>query len=169
LKNKVETEHYTEVLDRLIAKGSFKPMNGVNLTVTYHDPCYLGRHNGIYDAPRRVLKSIPGLRLVEMENNRQRSLCCGGGGGGPWKIYPPEQRFGVLRVRQALETGADVIATACPYCIRMLNEAIHELNIGNKIKVQDISELLLTSVEIPDAVGKVQPHIASLEQEDCHV
>ena len=165
----MDTEHYTEVLDRLIAGGRIKPVNPAGMTVTYHDPCYLGRHNGIYDAPRRILSSIPGLRLVEMENNRNRSLCCGGGGGGPWKVYPPEQRFGLHRVRQALDTGADVIATACPYCIRMLNEAVAELNIGNKIKVQDISELLLTSVEIPDATGNIHTHIPSLEQEDCHV
>jgi len=169
LKDKVETEHYTEVLDRLIAGGRIKPVNPAGLTVTYHDPCYLGRHNGIYDAPRRVLDSIPGLKLVEMENNRKRSLCCGGGGGGPWKEYPPEQRFGVARVRQAIDAGAEVIATACPYCIRMLNEAVAELKIGNKMKVQDISELVLTSVEIPDAAGNIHTHITSLEQEDCHV
>ena len=89
LKNAVDTEHYIELLDRLITKGRIKPVHGLDLTVTYHDPCYLGRHNGIYDAPRRVLNSIPGLRLVEMENNRERSLCCGGGGGGLWKEYPP--------------------------------------------------------------------------------
>ncbi len=169
LKKTVDIEHYTETLDRLIKKGILKPVNSINLKVTYHDPCYLGRHNGIYDAPRQVLKSIPGLKLVEMENNRERSLCCGGGGGGPWKEYPTEKRFGIHRVGQALDIGADVIATACPYCIRMLNEAIVELNIGNKIKVQDISELALTSVEFPDAAGKVHTHIPSLEQEDCHV
>ncbi len=169
LKNAVDTEHYIELLDRLIAKGRIKPVGMVDMTVTYHDPCYLGRHNGIYDAPRRVLNSIPKLRLVEMENNRERSLCCGGGGGGLWKEYPLDQRFGVVRVRQAIKTGADVIATACPYCIRMLNEAITELNVENKIQVQDISELVLTSVEFSNDTKKSHTHITSLEQEDCHV
>jgi Fe-S oxidoreductase len=169
LKNTVETEHYIELLDRLIATGRIKPVGMVDITVTYHDPCYLGRHNGIYDAPRRVLNSIPKLRLVEMENNRERSLCCGGGGGGLWKEYPRDQRFGVVRVRQAIKTGADVIATACPYCIRMLNEAITELNVENKIQVQDISELVLTSVEFSNDTKKSHTHITSLEQEDCHV
>ncbi len=171
LKNTIESEHYIELFDRLIAKRQIIPSRVIDLKVTYHDPCYLGRHNGIYDAPRRVLKSIPGLTLIEMDNNRGRSLCCGGGGGGPWKQYPPEHRFGVVRVRQAMKTGASVIATACPYCIRMLNEAIVELKVGNRITVQDISELLLTSVEFFDEKPNEKPDTKTicLEQEDCHV
>ncbi|MBU4131147.1 MAG: 4Fe-4S dicluster domain-containing protein [Proteobacteria bacterium] len=175
LKNTIESEHYIELFDRLIAKGQITPSRAIDLKVTFHDPCYLGRHNGIYDAPRRVLKSIPGLTLVEMDNNRSRSLCCGGGGGGPWKQYPPDHRFGVVRVNQAMKTGANVIATACPYCIRMLNEAIVELNVENRIKVQDISELLLTSVEFLDEKSTEKPQkkldtkTICLEQEDSHV
>ncbi|MBU1340212.1 MAG: 4Fe-4S dicluster domain-containing protein [Proteobacteria bacterium] len=169
LKNVVDTVHYIELVDQLIAKGQLKLVSPVDRTVTYHDPCYLGRHNKIFDAPRRVLENIPKLKLVEMENNRERSLCCGGGGGGPWKTYPQGQQFGVVRVRQALKTHADIIATACPYCMRMLNMAIEELDVKNKIKVQDISELLLTSVEFFDHSGKTHTNILSLEQEDCHV
>ena len=171
LKNTVQSEHYIELFDRLISKGQITLSRAIDQTVTYHDPCYLGRHNGIYDAPRRVLNSIPGLKLIEMDNNRGRSLCCGGGGGGPWKQYPTEHRFGVVRVRQAMKTGASVIATACPYCIRMLNEAIVELNVGNSIKVQDISELLLTSVEKSNEklIEKIDTKTICLEQEDCHV
>ena len=179
LEKPLASEHAVEILDRLIAKGDLTPTQKVDKIVTFHDPCYLGRHNGIYDAPRRVLKRIPGLKLVEMDNARERSLCCGGGGGGPWKLYPKEQRFGVLRINQALKTGADVIATACPYCIRMLNEAIVELRVENKIKVQDISELLLASIELSEHplseqissnhTEKTDTNILSLEQEDCHV
>jgi Fe-S oxidoreductase len=188
LENSLDAIHTIELFDRLLAEGQIKPFHDVDLKVTYHDPCYLGRHNNIYDAPRRVLTSIPKLKLVEMENNRERSLCCGGGGGGPWKIYPKEQRFGVLRVQQAMKTGADVIATACPYCIRMLNEAITELNVQDKIKVQEVGELLLASIELSNQpylnqnylnrsqdqphrgeTKKTDTHILSLEQEDSHV
>ncbi len=165
LKDRVESEHYVELLDRLMANGQICPVHSMDLRVTYHDPCYLGRHNGIFDAPRRVLARIPGVTLVEMDHNRQRSLCCGGGGGGPWKAYPPDQRFGVHRVNEALKTGAQVIATACPYCIRMLNEAITELNVQNRIKVQDLAELLLLSIESSNG----NTHTQSLELEACHV
>jgi len=169
LKNSVDSEHYVELLDRLIAKGHLKPMYSVDLKVTFHDPCYLGRHNGIYDAPRRVLKSIPGLKLVEMENSRERSFCCGGGGGGPWKKYPGDKRFGVVRIREAVNTGSDVIATACPYCIRMLNDAVTELGVQDKIKVQDVTELLLISIDFSDQTGKTDTHHMGHEQESCHV
>lgn len=174
LKNEIDTMHYIELLDTLITKGQLTPLKSVDITVTYHDPCYLGRHNNIYDAPRRVLNSIPGLNLVEMDNNREQSLCCGGGGGGPWKSLPQDQQFGVLRIKQAIKTGASIIATACPYCIRMLNDAIETLKVNDKIKVQDISELVLTSTEFPDDIKNRETknnekNILSLEQEDCHV
>ncbi len=147
LDGAVSSEHYTEVLDRLVADGRLRPAKAVERTVTYHDPCYLGRHNGIYEAPRRVLGSIPGLKLVEMPRNREESLCCGGGGGGAWAECPPEQRFAVLRVREALDTGAEVIATACPYCTLMLEDAVKVVGAEEEIAVQDAAELLAESVE----------------------
>jgi Fe-S oxidoreductase len=168
-EEKITSTHYTEILDQLIAQGRLVPVKAMDQTVTYHDPCYLGRHNRIYDAPRRVLKAIPKLKLVEMGHSRENSLCCGGGGGGPWKVYPTDQQFGVARVKEALAARATLIATACPYCIRMLNQAIETLNVKNKIQVRDISELLLTSVEFSDDTGRKETHILSLEQEDCHV
>jgi Fe-S oxidoreductase len=146
LEGFVASEHYAEVFDRLIADGRLKPAKAVDRTVTYHDPCYLGRHNGIYEAPRRVLRSIPGLKLVEMPHSGEDSLCCGGGGGGAWNEYPPEQRFAVLRVREALGTGAQVIATACPYCVRMLEDAVKSLGVEEQIVIQDVAELLAQSV-----------------------
>jgi Fe-S oxidoreductase len=146
LPRTVVSEHYTEVLDRLIAEGRLKPAGPLEQTVTYHDPCYLGRHNGIYDAPRRVLQSIPGLKLVEMPRNREESLCCGGGGGGAWAEYPLEERFAVLRVREALDTGAQAIATACPYCTLMLEDAVKVLGVEDRIAVKDVAELLAQSV-----------------------
>jgi Fe-S oxidoreductase len=151
---KVDTVHSTQLLDELIQKGTLKPVNRVDLKVTYHDPCYLGRHSSIYDAPRRILQSIPGVALIEMQNNRERSFCCGGGSGGPWKDRIGKESLGEVRVKEALGTGAEVIATACPYCIRQLNEAVAKLGVGNKIKVQEISELLLQSADLADTSRK---------------
>jgi Fe-S oxidoreductase len=146
LNGSLSTEHYTEVLDGLIAEGKLTPSRVADRTVTYHDPCYLGRQNGIYDAPRRVLESIPGLKLVEMPRSREESLCCGGGGGGAWSNYPAEERLGVLRVREALSTGAHVIATACPYCTQMLEDAVKVLGVEDRIEIRDVAELVAESV-----------------------
>jgi len=169
LKGSIAIEHYAELLDRLVAEGRLVPTATGASTVTYHDPCYLGRHNGIYEAPRRVLLSIPGLKLAEMASTREGSLCCGGGGGGAWSLDPPSQRFGVLRVREALATGAGVIATACPYCIRMLNEGVRELGVGNRIVVRDVAELLLQSVVMRDEAHLTKRVDVGFHREVCHV
>ena len=147
---KIANIHSTQLLDKLIRDGAIKPVNKLDLKVTYHDPCYLGRHSSIYDEPRRLLESIPGLTLLEMQNSRERSFCCGGGGGGPWKNSPGKRSLGEIRIEEAIGTGAEVVATACPYCIRTLNEAVAKLGAGNKIKVRDITELLLQSVGLSD-------------------
>ena len=93
--------HSTELLDELIQQGSIKPVNSLDLKVTYHDPCYLGRHSAIYDAPRRILEAIPGATLIEMQNNRERSFCCGGGSGGPWKERVGKESLGEIRIKEA--------------------------------------------------------------------
>ena len=165
LEENTKTIHYTELLDALITNGSLTPLTEVNSRVTYHDPCYLGRHNGIYEQPRRILQSIPGLKIIEMQNSRKRSQCCGGGGGGAWHILPIDESHGVQRVREAMDTGAEIIATACPYCIRMLNDAIAILGAQNKIAVRDVAELLLQSVEASYISGQT----TSANQEEYHV
>jgi Fe-S oxidoreductase len=104
-----------------------------------------------------------------MQNNRDRSFCCGGGGGGSWKESTTKESLGEIRVKEALGTGAAVIATSCPYCIRMLNEAIAKLGVGSKIKVQDITELLLQSVDLSDTSGKTGNNNMSFSQEGRHV
>ena len=166
LKGIVSSEHYTELFQRLVDKGRLRFTREVNLTVTYHDPCYLGRHNGIYDAPRHLLQSIPGLRLVEMFNSRENSVCCGGGGGGAWN---PDQRIGLTRVNEALGTGAEVIATACPYCIRVLNHAIEDLGVQNQITVKDVAELLVASIATGEAPMVEERIERELKQEVLHV
>jgi Fe-S oxidoreductase len=144
----VEKTHYSEILATLIETDAIRPVNEINARVTYHDPCYLGRHNGIYDAPRQVLQSIPGLEFVEMKSNRDRSFCCGGGGGGLCKDDSGKGSLGKIRIQEALDTGASILATACPYCIQMLNEAIEKMKVTHKIQVRDISEILLEAVDL---------------------
>jgi len=164
----IDVIHYTEIFDRLVADRRLRPTLPVAGTVTYHDPCYLGRHNGIYEAPRRVLQHIPGLKLVEMVNNRENSLCCGGGGGGAWRVDPPDQQFGIMRVHEALSTGAEVIVTACPYCLGMLNDAVEELGVGDRIVVRDLAEILLQSAATALAVDGHRTFGSKAAQEVMH-
>jgi Fe-S oxidoreductase len=117
-----EVVHITELLSELIEQGRLELTKEVAQKVTYHDPCYLGRHNGIYDAPRDILKKT-GVGLTEMRDSRQDSLCCGGGGGRIWMDTPKGERFADLRLAQAKEAGADVLVTSCPYCISNFEES----------------------------------------------
>jgi Fe-S oxidoreductase len=165
----VVVEHYTELLDRLVHAGRLRPFREVAAAVTYHDPCYLGRHNGIYEAPRRLLQSIPGLTLVEMAGNKENSQCCGGGGGGAWSDAPRSRRLGVLRVEEALESGAEVIATACPYCMCMLNDAIEALGVADRIAVRDLAELLWQSVMIGEETKMTERVDWGIDREVYHV
>lgn len=143
-----ELRHYTQVFDELINEGRLAPKKDMPLNVAYHDPCYLGRHNGIYEAPRNVLQSIPGVNYIELPRNREKSLCCGGGGGGIWAEVEVEKRFSVLRINEAREAGVQVIATACPFCMIMLEDGLKAVGIDEEeMKVQDVAELLYESVE----------------------
>ena len=169
LKDSVASEHYTELLDRLVLEGRLSPITEVAATVTYHDPCYLGRHHGIYEAPRRILQSIPGMTLIEMASNRANSLCCGGGGGGAWGDPAPRRRLGALRIEEALSSGAEVIATACPYCIGMLSDAVKAAGVEDRIAVRDLAELLWQSVKVTDEAKMTEPLDLGTEREVCHV
>jgi Fe-S oxidoreductase len=138
-------QHVSEVIAQSIESGKLKlkPLADSSKTYTYHDPCYLGRHNGTYDAPRTAMDRIPGLGRVEMKGNcRDRSFCCGG--GGLMLFYEPEeqQRMGVVRVQQAREAGADVIVTACPYCLTNIEDAIKVAGLEGKMEVLDLVELV---------------------------
>jgi Fe-S oxidoreductase len=144
--SEIEVKHYTQYVAELIDTGKLTFSNKVEKVVTYHDPCYLGRHNGIYDEPRRVLESIPGLELVEMPDSRESSLCCGGGGGRMWLETKKEERFADLRVKQALEVGAKVLVTACPYCLLNFEDSLLSMDIGDSMVIRDISELLLEAI-----------------------
>ena len=108
--------------------------------------CYLGRHNEIYDAPREVLKSIPGLELVEMAYCRENSLCCGGGGGRIWMETKKGERFSDIRIEQALEVGAEVLAVACPYCMSNFDDSVLTTGQEESIKISDIAELVAEAI-----------------------
>ncbi len=143
-----EVIHFSELLADLIKTGKLSPQKDFGgAKVTYHDPCYLGRHNSIYDAPREVIKAIPGLELVEMDRIREQSMCCGGGGGGLWVERAKGERLSDFRLEEALGTGASILATSCPYCIAMLEDSTRTANADDKIKVKDLSELILESIE----------------------
>jgi Fe-S oxidoreductase len=139
---KLQVEHISEVIAALLQQGKLELKNPVQATVTYHDPCYLGRYNGIFDAPRSVLKAIPGVTFVEMLRTRESSLCCGGGGGRMWMETKFGERFSDLRVPEALAVGATVLATACPYCISMLQDSRLNLDKESEIDVKDVTELV---------------------------
>jgi len=134
--------HMSRYLLELMDAGRLELAREVPKKVTYHDPCYLGRHNGLYDEPREVLKRIPGLELVEMTDRREQSLCCGGGGGRIWMETPKEERFSNLRLEQARETGASTLVTACPYCITNFEESRLTLDLEDVLDVKDLTEIV---------------------------
>ena len=137
-------EHISQVIAREVKTGKikFNPVEDPSNVYTYHDPCYLGRHNQIYDDPRNVLDAIPGLNRVEMSRSRDRSFCCGG--GGLMLFYEPkeDQRMGVMRVQMAAEAGANVIVTACPFCMTNIEDAIKVAGLEGKMTAIDLAELV---------------------------
>ncbi len=143
----LNVQHYTQFLAEAINQGKLKLSNTSKKRVAYHDPCFLGKRNQIYDIPRQILQSINGLELVEMKRTRQSSFCCGGGAGRVWtEEAPSEKRPCVDRVKEALELNVEAVATACPFCTLTLEDAVKVLDVENKIAVRDILELLKESL-----------------------
>jgi Fe-S oxidoreductase len=137
-----EVVHIAQFLFELIQAGRIKLNQAYTKKVTYHDPCYLGRHNGIYDEPREALKKVPGLELAEMPESRVDSLCCGGGGGRIWMETIKGERFSDIRLEQAIGVGAEVLVTSCPYCIANFEDSRLTLNVSDQIEVKDITEVI---------------------------
>ena len=143
-QGKLEILHTTQVLAKYLEKGKLSFTKELNKVVTYHDPCFLGKQNGIFDEPRLLLRAIPGLTFKELDRSRERSLCCEGGGGRMWVESSSEagQRLAEIRVRDAVELGAEVLATACPFCTLTLEDAVKTSGNEDKIRVMDVTELL---------------------------
>ena len=136
--------HYSQLLCDLVRSGALTFNKPLPVTVTFHDPCYLGRHNRIFDDPREVITAIPGVRLVEMEHNRADSLCCGGGGGRMWQDeLDSDVKMSDIRIREAAATGAEIVVTACPLCLIMLEDARKTTGLEESLQVLDLNELVV--------------------------
>ena len=140
-----EVLHHTELIASLLREGRLKIIKGSRGVITYHDSCYLGRYNDIYEPPRQILNNMPDIEVVEMERNRERSFCCGAGGGNMWMEEHIGRRISEMRIEQVMETGAQVVATACPFCLQMLDDAIRAKAAEESLKVMDVAELLAGS------------------------
>ena len=141
-----EVYHHTELLFDLIEQGRLTMNHRVEETIVFHDSCYLGRYNDVYDAPREILKAIPGVNLVEMERNRETAMCCGAGGGLMWMEEHVGNRINVARTEQALQTSASIISSGCPYCLTMLSDGTKAKEVEDQVGTYDIAELLERSV-----------------------
>ena len=141
-----EVYHHTELLAKLVEEGRLVPKYEVNETITFHDSCYLGRYNEVYEQPRKILRSIPGVKLVEMERNRETGMCCGAGGGLMWMEETAGTRINVARTEQALAVSPTVISSGCPYCLTMLSDGTKAKEVEDQIGTYDIAELLARSV-----------------------
>ncbi|CAH0345042.1 heterodisulfide reductase-related iron-sulfur binding cluster [Bacillus sp. CECT 9360] len=141
-----EVYHHTELLAELVKEGRLVPKHPVNETITFHDSCYLGRYNEVYDAPRDILNAIPGAKLVEMERNRENGMCCGAGGGLMWMEEETGHRINVARTEQALEVSPTVISSGCPYCLTMITDGTKAKEVEEDVKTYDVAELLEKSI-----------------------
>lgn len=141
-----EVVHYTELLTDLVSGGKLKFSKPSGKKVIYHEPCYLGRHSRVFEAPRDLLSAVPDLDMAEYSGNKDFSMCCSGGGARIWMETKAGQRFSDVKVKEASESGSQVIATACPYCIVMLEDSLKNQNKDEEMSVKDISEILRESL-----------------------
>jgi Fe-S oxidoreductase len=153
---KYEVFHYTQFLADILGSGKLKLKKPVEKVITYHDSCYLGRANEVYEEPRRVIQAIPGLKLVEMERNHIRSFCCGAGGGRMWMEEKLGTRINQLRTDQAVQTKASLVGTACPYCLTMIGDGIKEKGLEESMAALDLSELVVQAMDSPAGAASTE-------------
>lgn len=153
LGGEYEVIHHTQLLQHLIDEGKLIPVTPVEGLITYHDPCYLGRHNKVYTPPREIMSAVPGLRQQEMHRHKERGFCCGAGGARMWMEERIGKRINNERVDEALSLNPDIVSTACPFCLVMLTDSVNgKKNDGQakeSIQVVDVAQLLLDSVKKP--------------------
>ncbi|MDQ3829436.1 MAG: (Fe-S)-binding protein, partial [Candidatus Tectomicrobia bacterium] len=137
-----EVIHHTQFIEQLLREGKLTLTKPITQTITYHDSCYLGRHNGIYQAPRDILDRVPGVKSVEMEHNRERGLCCGAGGGHAWMDENSPRKVNFMRTEEAVQAKADVIGSACPFCLQMFEDGIRGVHAEESLAVQDLAEIV---------------------------
>jgi Fe-S oxidoreductase len=142
----LEIMHHTQFIAHLLKEGRLKVSRGEGKRLTYHDPCYLGHHNGVYEPPRQILQSIPDSIFVEMKLNREQGFCCGGGGGHMWLEERDGRRISEMRAEEAASTGSQTLVTACPFCFQMFEDALKEKGLAEKLRVLDIAEMVMESV-----------------------
>ena len=147
-----EVIHHTQLLARLVAEGKLKPAGRVDEKLTYHDPCFLGRHNKVYTPPREILEAVPGVQATEMHRCKERGFCCGAGGARMWMEERIGKRINTERIEEALALSPDTISTSCPYCLVMLGNAVSAKKSSGEAKetleVVDVAQLLARSVHI---------------------
>ncbi|HLS07316.1 MAG TPA: (Fe-S)-binding protein [Bacillota bacterium] len=148
-----EVIHHTQMLYDLVMEGRLKPTKPINERLTYHDSCYLGRYNGVYDPPREILKAIPGLELVEMDRSFDNGMCCGAGGGLMWTEETVGTRVNIARTEQAMAVKPSMISSACPFCLTMLSDGTKAKEVDQDIGTMDVAEILALSV-LDDAAEK---------------
>jgi Fe-S oxidoreductase len=156
-----EVIHHTQLLARLVAEGALTPVNPIEEKITYHDPCFLGRHNKVYTAPREIMEQVPGVQAQEMHRCKERGFCCGAGGARMWMEERIGKRINVERIDEALGTDPDTISTGCPFCLVMLGDAVAAKKSSGEAKesleVVDVAQLLARSVAQPEPAGRVGP------------
>ncbi|WP_434581762.1 (Fe-S)-binding protein [Carbonactinospora thermoautotrophica] len=162
LGGRFEVIHHTQLLDRLVAEGRLTPLTPIEGTITYHDPCYLGRHNRVYTPPREILAKVPGVRTTEMHRCRERGFCCGAGGARMWMEERIGKRINTERVEEALSVHPDTVSTACPFCLVMLSDGVTAKQQSGQapesLQVVDVAQLLLTSVKQPTPTPNTTPN-----------
>jgi Fe-S oxidoreductase len=150
-----EVVHHTQLLARLVAEGRLTPITPVQEKITYHDPCFLGRHNKVYSAPREIMEHVPGVQSQEMHRCKERGFCCGAGGARMWMEERTGKRINTERIDEALSTDPDTVSTACPYCLVMLGDAIAAKKTTGEAKesleVVDVAQILARSIQRPPA------------------
>ena len=149
--------HHTQLLAKLVAEGKLTPVTPVEEKITYHDPCFLGRHNKVFSPPREIMEQVPGVQPQEMHRCKERGFCCGAGGARMWMEERIGKRINTERIDEALGTDPDTVSTACPYCLVMLGDAISAKKASGEasesLEVVDVAQLLARSVQPPAAAA----------------